>query len=53
MILGSTNFWTCVVSGPRRDSSLVGYLIEDKVKILGQKKVFNNLRLTIQRNQNL
>lgn len=43
----STNFWTCTVSGPRKNSSLTGYLIDKPNMILGNKKVFNNLRIQL------
>ncbi|QEB31462.1 relaxase [Mannheimia haemolytica] len=42
------NFWKCDVSGPRKTSSLTGYLIKNTHLLFGDKMLLNNHCLTLQ-----
>ncbi|HDL5283064.1 TPA: DNA-binding domain-containing protein, partial [Mannheimia haemolytica] len=42
------NFWKCDVIGPRKTSSLTGYLIKNTHLLFGDKMLLNNHCLTLQ-----
>ena len=47
------NIWTCLVAGPRKQSTIKGYLIEDTSIFFSNGKVpFDNLYLTLKELQN-
>ena len=47
------NIWTCLVAGPRKQSEIKGYLIEDTSIFFSNRKVpFDNLYLTLKEPQN-
>lgn len=47
----TVNFWKCDVIGPRRTSSLTGYLIKNTSLLFGDKMLLNNHCLTLQKEE--
>lgn len=45
------NFWKCDVIGPRKTSSLTGYLIKNTHLFFGDKTLLNNHCLTLQKEE--
>ncbi|HDZ3636357.1 TPA: DNA-binding domain-containing protein, partial [Mannheimia haemolytica] len=45
------NFWKCDVIGPRKTSSLTGYLIKNTRLFFGDKVLLNNHCLTLQKEE--
>lgn len=45
------NFWKCDVFGPRKTSSLTGYLIKNTRPLFGDKILLNNYCLTLQKEE--